>query len=49
MKSVFIFFRAPKQYIRMISEGSCDKEYWSNDTDNSDFPSVVYVRSFEIG
>ncbi len=23
------------QYIRMISEGSCDTEYWSNDAENS--------------
>ncbi len=26
---------APNQYIRMISKGSCDTEYWSNDTENS--------------
>ncbi len=26
---------APKQYIRLISEGSCDTEEWSNDAENS--------------
>jgi len=26
---------ASNQYIRMISEGSCDTEYWSNDAENS--------------
>ncbi len=26
---------APKFYIRMISEGSCDPEDWSNDAENS--------------
>ncbi len=27
--------RAANQYIRMISEGSCDTEDWSNDAENS--------------
>ncbi len=26
---------APNQHIRMISEGSCDTEDWSNDAENS--------------
>ncbi len=26
---------AANQYIRMISEGSCDTEDWSNDAENS--------------
>ncbi len=26
---------AVNQHIKMISEGSCDTEYWSNDADNS--------------
>ncbi len=25
----------PNQYIRMISEGSCDTEDWSNDAENT--------------
>jgi len=27
------------QHIRMISEGSCDTEDWSNDAENSALPS----------
>ncbi len=30
---------AANQHIRMISEGSCDTEDWSNDAENSDLPS----------
>ncbi len=30
---------AANQYIRMISEGSCDTEDWSNDAENSALPS----------
>ncbi len=26
----YYYYWAPKQLIRMISEGSCDNEYWSN-------------------
>jgi len=29
------FFEAINQHIRMISEGSCDTEDWSNDAENS--------------
>ncbi len=29
-------FWAANQYIRVISEGSCDTEDWSNDAENSD-------------
>ncbi len=28
----------PIQYIRIISEGSCDAEDWSNDAENSALP-----------
>jgi len=30
---------AENQHIRMISEGSCDTEDWSNDAENSALPS----------
>ncbi len=30
-----IMRNAPSQHIRMISEGSCDTEDWSNDAENS--------------
>ncbi len=30
---------AANQHIRMISEGSCDTEDWSNDAENSTLPS----------
>ncbi len=29
----------PNQHIRIISEGSCDTEDWSNDADDSALPS----------
>ncbi len=29
------FFWAAKLHVRMISEGSCDTEDWSNDAENS--------------
>ncbi len=32
---IIIFFLAANQHIRMISEGSCDTEDWSNDAENS--------------
>ncbi len=32
-------FLRPNQHIRMISEGSCDTEDWSNDAENSALPS----------
>ncbi len=31
------------QHIRMISEGSCDTEDWSNDAENSALPSEKYI------
>ncbi len=31
----FFFFCTANQHIRMISEGSCDTEDWSNDAENS--------------
>ncbi len=37
-KSKLVIFndsRASNQHIRMISEGSCDTEDWSNDVENS--------------
>ncbi len=34
---------AQKQHIRMISEGSCDTEDWSNNTENSALPSQEYI------
>jgi len=33
------FSEAANQHDRMISEGSCDTEDWSNDAENSAFPS----------
>ncbi len=31
---------APDQYMRMISEGLCDTEDWSNDAENSDLHHI---------
>ncbi len=31
-------FWAAKKHIRMISEGLCDTEYWSNDAEHSAVP-----------
>ncbi len=37
---------AANQYIRIISEGSCDSEGWSNDAENSALSSIqVYLYS----
>jgi len=33
--STLIIIRASNHYIRVISEGSCDTEDWSNDAENS--------------
>ncbi len=30
-----MFFKQKNQHIRMISEGSCDTEDWSNDAENT--------------
>ncbi len=36
---------AANQHIRMISEGSCDTEDWSNDAENSVLSSVLkYIK-----
>ncbi len=32
---------APNQHIRMISEGSCDTEDWSNNTENEIIREIV--------
>ncbi len=32
---LIILINVPFQYIRMISEGSCDTEDWRNDAENS--------------
>ncbi len=32
----------------MISEGSCDTEDWSNDTENSALPSQEYISFYVI-
>jgi len=34
---------AVNQHFRMISEGLCDTEGWSNDAENSALPSQEYV------
>ncbi len=35
------------QLIRMISEGSCDTEDWSNDTENSDLiTGINYIFKY---
>jgi len=34
-----ILYPKKNQHIRLISEGSCDTEDWSNDAENSDLPS----------
>jgi len=34
---------APNQYIKMISEGSCDTEDWSNDAESSALTSQKYI------
>jgi len=38
---------ATNQHIRMISEGSCDTEDWSNDAENTALISQEYI-TFEI-
>ncbi len=38
---------AAKQYIRMLSEGSCDDENWCNDADNvalASQESIIFYR-----
>ncbi len=30
----------------MISEGSCDTEYWSNDAENSVLPWINYILKY---
>ncbi len=46
--STFIIIRnvswAANQHIRMISEGSCDTEDWSNDDENSAFITEINNR-----
>ncbi len=37
--TVINIYDEPNQHIRMISEGSCDTENWSNDVENSALPS----------
>ncbi len=34
---------AENQHIRMISEGSCDTEDWSNDAENSAYIQYIYM------
>ncbi len=34
---------AHNRYIRMISDGSCDTENWSNDAENSALLSEIYI------
>jgi len=37
---------AANQHIRMISEGSCDTEDWSNDAENSALPSQELITFY---
>ncbi len=38
---------AANQYIRMISEESCDTEDWSNDAENSDLITAInYILKY---
>ncbi len=40
-------FIAANQHIRMISEGSCDTENWSNDAENSAFfTGINYILKY---
>ncbi len=41
---------AANQYIRMISEGSCDTEDWRNDADNSEIYVFlnVHLENFKL-
>ncbi len=39
---------AENQYIRMISEGSCDTEYWSNDAENSALITAIHLQYIQI-
>ncbi len=36
---------AANQFIRMISEGLCDTEDWSNDAENSALPYELYIKT----
>ncbi len=38
---LLLLFLAPNEHIRMISEGSCDPEDWSNDAENTALHSQV--------
>ncbi len=41
------FEKQPNQHIRMISEGSCDTEDWSNEDENSASPSgIKYILKY---
>ncbi len=41
------FEKQPNQHIRMISEGSCDTEDWSNEDENSALPSgIKYILKY---
>ncbi len=37
---------AANQHIRMISEGSCDTEDWSNDAENSAHSNPLYLTIY---
>ncbi len=41
-------FLSSNQYIRMISEGSCDTEDWSNDAENSDLNTAIHYSLTDI-
>jgi len=43
-----MFFLAANQHIRMISEGLCDIEDWSNDAEKFNFTSQEYITFLNV-
>ncbi len=48
-----VFVYSKNTHIRMISEGSCDTEDWSNDAENSALITeinymLIYIHNFEL-
>ncbi len=44
----FLSRKAEKQYIRIISEGSCDTEDWINDAKNADLITEIHFDNIQI-
>ncbi len=48
--TLIIIRNVSNQHIRIISDGSCDTDYWSNDAENSALPShkLAVILNFTI-